>query len=601
MPPAAAPAADATPNRREQRRLEFAAVGGVLLLALMLRAIVPDGRVVEHYDEGVYASNLYAGSTGYAYPDRHLYAPPLWPAVIETAILAFGPAAACWPGIAAGVLLTLSVYRIGRDWFDVATGLTAGTLVAVDAVLTLYSRTALVDVPMTLLLAASLWAGHRGVAREDARWLAAAGVAAGLAWSTKYNGWLAVAIFASAFAVWRVAERWRLRRSDAAAKPAYDARWSYRLASALPVGIVGAIAVAVWLPSMLSLPRGYAEVRANHARYFVGLEGWPDAAWQQLSALDVLGVNLIAMLPLAATAFWLAGRGDRFTRLPGRIAVLVVTGLVIVADLPASLVVLLVSQLAGAHLLWRILTGDLATPAARFGGWLLLAWFHSLHLAIPFYTPYPRLTVAVTPAVCLVLAASLQRLARPDRRFRLVRRELAIAAGAIAVVAVGSVAFGLVESQGDLSYTGELPSGPTLVDDRSTVRDAAGVFLAALRDEPLDGRRGFGLYVLGEPSLFFHLSAMADASDVPVVVQPAGNLQVFDAGNTDGQLQAFVAIGPHAVDTFGPIDDPRLERVATFSAIPSRLVALNEQRPSALRRTGIRDRLPFVLYRIRRD
>ena len=43
---------------------------------------------VEHFDEGVYASNIWFGpEAGYQYPMRRLYAPPLLPSLIEWSLI----------------------------------------------------------------------------------------------------------------------------------------------------------------------------------------------------------------------------------------------------------------------------------------------------------------------------------------------------------------------------------------------------------------------------------------------------------------------------------------------------------------------------------
>ena len=557
---------------------------GVVALAFLLRVIWPDSLTVEHYDEGVYASNLFAESTGYAYPLRHLYAPPVWPAVIETLVLIFGPAAACWGNVLAGSLLTVIVWRLGRDWFDPATGLTAATLVATDAVLMQYSRTALVDVPMTLLLAVGIWAGHRGVAERRLGFLIAAGVAAGLAWATKYSGWLTIAVLASGVAVWATVERLRFRQPVVG--------WA--------VLIVPAVALLFWIPVLLGLPNGYGEVSANHSKYVVGLSGFVDSAGEQLAAVEILGVGWVAMLPLAATAAWLIGRLRRPLRVAGW-AVLTAAVAAAAFGAPVPIIVLVVSQLAAGQLLWRIWTGDLATPGGRLGGWLLLAWFHGLHLAIPLYTPYPRLTVPVVPAVCLVLAASLQRSARPERRLRIDRKELTIAAAAIAAVVGVSLGLTAVTRIGDHTDTGELAGHAAAFDDRDHAAHVARRFAKVLASQPLDGRRGQGVYVLGDPAVFFHLAAAAESSRTAMIVEPAGNLGVFDPANTDAQLVPYVVVGPYAVQTFGKIDDSRLTLVEEIQTRPSRLVALNIKRPSTIRRTGLRPQLTYRLYRVGTD
>ena len=49
---------------------------------------------VEHFDEGVYASNIYFAAPEYAYPLQRFYAPPLLPALIEAGMIV-GLAAEC--------------------------------------------------------------------------------------------------------------------------------------------------------------------------------------------------------------------------------------------------------------------------------------------------------------------------------------------------------------------------------------------------------------------------------------------------------------------------------------------------------------------------
>ena len=81
---------------RASLRLEGTLLGFIILLGLGLRALRPDAIAIEHFDEGVYASNLYCGHLDppFAYPMRHLYAPPLFPALLEWAQILAGPPAA---------------------------------------------------------------------------------------------------------------------------------------------------------------------------------------------------------------------------------------------------------------------------------------------------------------------------------------------------------------------------------------------------------------------------------------------------------------------------------------------------------------------------
>src|SRR5262249_22052451 len=80
----------------------------ISLAGARVRAASPSRLAVEHFDEGVYASNIFfeqQRSRGH-YPDQHLYAPPLLPLLIELSMVAVGPSnlAAMLVSIAAGTL-----------------------------------------------------------------------------------------------------------------------------------------------------------------------------------------------------------------------------------------------------------------------------------------------------------------------------------------------------------------------------------------------------------------------------------------------------------------------------------------------------------------
>src|SRR5688572_10801156 len=85
----------------DRLRAEAAVVGVVILLGFFLRALNPGAMSIEHFDEGVYASNLYCGQLDppFAYPMRHLYAPPLFPAILEWAQILAGQSAVMWVNV----------------------------------------------------------------------------------------------------------------------------------------------------------------------------------------------------------------------------------------------------------------------------------------------------------------------------------------------------------------------------------------------------------------------------------------------------------------------------------------------------------------------
>src|SRR5690606_15474334 len=149
------------------------------------------------------------------------------------------------------------------------------------------------DVGLTLFLTAGVWTGGRAIHTGRPRWFLLAGLCAALAWWTKYNGWLTLAITGAGLGGWLIWAR------PAGTSPGpLCLRW---LATA-------AVAAVLWSPVLWDLQAvgGYGEVASNHARYFVGLAGWWDAGLQQLAKqryLDSsLGVALAAVSLLAFAA-----------------------------------------------------------------------------------------------------------------------------------------------------------------------------------------------------------------------------------------------------------------------------------------------------------
>src|ERR1041385_3954020 len=85
----------ATAERSSAARVtpaELAFVAAIFLVGLALRAAWPSRLAVEHFDEGVYASNVFFDSERGEphYPNQHLYAPPLVPLLIEFPLVLLG-------------------------------------------------------------------------------------------------------------------------------------------------------------------------------------------------------------------------------------------------------------------------------------------------------------------------------------------------------------------------------------------------------------------------------------------------------------------------------------------------------------------------------
>ena len=171
------------------RGAEVLLVISITLAGLGLRSAHPSRLAVEHFDEGVYASNLFFHDKAGAghYPDQHLYAPPLLPFLIECSMIVFGTAnfAPMVVNIAAGALTVPVLWWLGRRWFGITAGLAAATLAALSDVHVFFSRTALTDVLLCFLLVCAVAFLHEALLTRRRLALFASGSLTGLAWWTR--------------------------------------------------------------------------------------------------------------------------------------------------------------------------------------------------------------------------------------------------------------------------------------------------------------------------------------------------------------------------------------------------------------------------------
>ena len=100
----------------------------ILLVGCLLRILFLSDSAIEHFDEGVYASNLwFSAEQGAEYPGRFYYAPPLFPFLIEWSMifLGSGPLGVFLPSLLFGILTVLLIWWVAREWFGPAAGLVA--------------------------------------------------------------------------------------------------------------------------------------------------------------------------------------------------------------------------------------------------------------------------------------------------------------------------------------------------------------------------------------------------------------------------------------------------------------------------------------------
>ncbi|MGE0758897.1 MAG: ArnT family glycosyltransferase [Pirellulaceae bacterium] len=534
---------------------------------------------VEHFDEGVYASNLLFGAeSGYGYPLRHLYAPPLWPTIVEWTMILAGRMtgwAAVLPAWIVGCATVLAVWWLGRRWFGPVAALSAAILVAGSDVHSMFSLAVLTDV---LLLGWMLLALERFArAAESQRWrdYALAGALTGCAWWTKYNGWLPLAVACPALFVVAVTRDGRT--------------WMWRTWGGWAVAC--AAAITIWLPVLYGLQPvgGYAAVAANHSRYVVGLAGWPSSLTRQVANWQAVdGIAGVYAWGAAVLLAWALRRltsrdeasGDRCVSWMECLCVLAFSLFMMAAAwwIGATLC----SVVAGAvGLALRTRTamrrGSANPPPAAL--WLLISWFACLLVLTPFYTPYLRLTLPLLGASWLAsglwldsVAGALVHVSRDGSDGRGTGARLA---GTL-VVWVLSVAGVFVATR---------PPGPvTWREDRRGLERIAAEILATTRESPSSGRPassdpGPVFYVYGEPALVFHLRALG----APAVV-PVATLELEPARSEHGFVPTFLVAGLHAQQ------DPdfqaalaqvieRFDSVTSYPYRPSLLVQLDHGGP----------------------
>ena len=490
---------DDTPSESSSPALsrnELLAALMLFLVGVAVRVAFPSAMAVEHFDEGVYASNLWCPDSGFQYPDRHLYAPALLPALIEWSLMLFGttPWAPMVPSLIFGSLTVPLIWWVGRNWFGPAAGLSAAALAALSDYHILFSRSALTDVTLGFWLLLAVYFFESAFRTLNPARAVIAGFVTGLAWWTKYNGWLPLAISFSGLLAWSLFT------------PREERQLGRRL---LLWGLAAVTALAVWCPFWWSLPQGYSQVAANHRQYVVGLGGWWVGIFRhtqtqvylvraQTGVVVIVSLFVALFLRPSPSRVWIERRRLQPPKPP-----------------PTELVPLRLHQTE----------------------WLLLAWCVGLTLTTPLYRPYPRLALPWFISGCLGIVG----IYFGANRFENARipRWLGIPAAALMVFAVIGLEFIEVPRSRDARWVAGWQLRTALADLAPQVQGAVRRVIAASGSRDVGGKRAV-LYVFAEPGLFFHLSA----DDLGVA--PAGSLDFLKPDAPSTGLPTFLVSGPHA-------------------------------------------------------
>jgi hypothetical protein len=549
-------------------RLELALVFVVFAIGSGLRAAYPSRMAVEHFDEGVYASNLYTPDG--RYPFQHLYAPPLLPFFLEWAAIFGGPHSVMWVNVISGSLTLLVLWGMVRQWWGPPAAIAAMVLLAFNEFHIAYSRAALTDAMLGLWMTAGVWAGWRAIQFGGAGNIAAAGVLASLAWWTKYNGWLTLAITGSGAAGWilfggtRAATQAsggrqppveqpatstntpRKKNKGAARPPLAEAPKTDTVFGAARIylgrwALTAAIAFLLWSPWLWDLQQygGYAAVAKNHSGYFTGLGQWWANAVRQCAAI-------------ASGCHWLTQSG---------VAVAVVSTLIVGVRSSKLTPEQVAAQDDFDERPW---TRVIRLPST----WIAAAWFIGLTVAVPLYQPYPRLCLPWLIGLVTLFGGLIANCGEwNDQGGRLQP------VGFLAMIPAALLYFGGLTSRG-----GDIGCW----DSRSSLEDVSQDVIAALQSQPLtrnvDGVRCV-VSVVAEPGLYFHLGSLQRNSPVGHFAVPAADLGVARSESGTSEVPVYLVVGPHADQSEADslIATGRVEQVAEFEYWPSNMVLLDSR------------------------
>jgi dolichyl-phosphate-mannose-protein mannosyltransferase len=582
-------------------RAELIWLWGAIIFGSTIRLSFPGRMAIEHFDEGVYASNFWFGpEDDFSYPARYLYAPPLLPAAIEwTMIIAslcgikptgFIPIIPC---LIAGIAMIPSIWWVCRRWFGAVTGLTSAWLVATSDFHASYSRAALTDVPVCLFI---LWAVYfieralaecvpkgvipnerkpskpdLGLANMPWRNIVFAGVFTALAWWTKYNGWLPLAIGLAGGMLWQL----------------LTPRNERRILRALGCWLlVATIAIVAWSPVLWGLQKhgGYAAVASNHRKYVVGFNsgqfsyGWLSSGWRQLKNIGRYENALDFMYspfqsdpheggggPFNTDMFFVLIQNGQWRYL---ISILQEWAFTSVTPLFVPLGSLVLSATLCLILIFCRPASHLRLPLC-----LVAAWFFGLTCTTPFYYPYPRLVLPwlCSNWICIALAFQiwLNRSKRDEEKNAL----SLLSRGFVVVILLMALSSGIRVMSGS-AFAWRNRTHVQLVSQQfaTSVRKET-ASLGAPEDEAV-------VYVLGDPALFFEMKAVG----LPAV----GPVQGLEFMDRPLMRPTFIAFPSH--QNRYPLGSWRFERVDGIPERPSHIVLFDD--------VDFRPRLETKLFRL---
>lgn len=576
------------PHSQPISRRETWLVCLLLLTALILRISAFDRMAVEHFDEGVYASNLWFGAeTEFSYPQRQFYAPPLFPFLVEISISLWGTSAAgCMAtSLASGLATVACVWWIARCWFGSAAGIGAMAFAACSDFHVQFSRMCLTDVPMCLGLLVAVFLFSRLPQGRIAWYGVAAGAVAAVTWWIKYTGWLALAICAAA------------SLADILCRRGWG-RPQNRLSIGWLIMASSCVLLCVPMFQQLQPSGGYTAIARNHAGYLIGPSGWLSAVgrhhaiqrhyddWSTLAGL-LLAVVLSQWIQWPSGTWRQATgseRGRMLLRLAGlgSLAGLLSTAIGTAPLLLAASVWGLVRQLRRAHRDPKL--------GSSLPGWLVLTWIAGLMLSVPMYQPFPRLALPWVIAVWLG-AASLAGRTMQDRPSNPITR---MPPGTNSLLSIAVITLFAISLILNFAARGRWAAW----QDQTRMTQAANQIRTIIhKHTSATNPASSVVYTYAEPALFYQLSSLSVSS------QPIDNLS-FAQRTAHSATHVYLVAGPHAERSQQFAAEwamvaHRFLAVDEIPYTPTDLVRFNSEPPETGHRGGNTSQPPLKLFRLR--
>ncbi len=414
----------ATPDRSIHRGDRAFTLALILLgsVALVLRAWNFFLLGFDHYDEGVYSLSGFwslhplAGTA--LYPLQKLFSPPGYFGLVGLAYWISGGAsdgAAIAINVFFGAATVILAGWVGRRWFGRGCGIAAAALVAFSDFDIAFSRTALTDTMFAFLLLLSLALIAMAIEKDSVRFALLAGLAGGVAWNVKYDGYFPLAIALAVIVIQAVTkheERTKLKR---------------RL---LLWATMAGVSFALFLPWVIYTQRnlgGYFGVEAFHQQFYTF--DWVENFRQQLAYQFYFEGFLSRISPFLAFLAVLFVDPER-ARSRWQFACLAMAGFLIVGFVFGGAATCVALTIIALVPMWR---------RGETMGRLLICGLGTLFVLIPCYTPFARLALPWIVLAQVGAGVGIQEIWNVAESWNLSQKQSRVFAGAMCLMSIAAM------------------------------------------------------------------------------------------------------------------------------------------------------------------